>query len=239
MSVLTIKIENKTDVSLVDLTLSLLNVGAQYNRFLDREGINTEDIKNPLVVKKLESGSVIIELSSIILPIINEINTVFEFACYLKNSVDFFLGKIPKSPIKYDKKDLEQINAIVNLTANSPDSQMSFCANNGSAQTVNLVINYTEANATQQLLRWYQTRFDNRSAFGDKAIVENISPKPIRVIFAHEDIKRNIINTSNFSKPWQELAYIVDLEVLFLDEKPRTYKILNFYPEGTFNPDED
>ena len=189
-----------------------MNVGAQYNRFLDREGINTEDIKNPLVVKKLESGSVIIELSSIILPIINEINTVFEFACYLKNSVDFFLGKIPKSPIKYDKKDLEQINAIVNLTANSPDSQMSFCANNGSAQTVNLVINYTEANATQngikkesdkikalptsiydkQLLRWYQTRFDNRSAFGDKAIVENISPKPIRVIFAHEDIKRNI-----------------------------------------------
>ena len=63
---LLIKIENKADIPLIDLTLSLMNVGAQYNRFLDRHNISIEDNKNPLVVKKLETGSVIIELSSMI-----------------------------------------------------------------------------------------------------------------------------------------------------------------------------
>lgn len=256
---LLIKIENKADIPLIDLTLSLMNVGAQYNRFLDRHNISTEDNKNPLVVKKLETGSVIIELSSMILPIVSELNTVFEFTKYIKDSYDFLLGKSKIAPIAYDKKDLDQLNSIVNLNANSPDSQMNFAANNGATQTINLSINYTEANAIQngikkefeklkesspafynkQLLRWYQTRFDNKSEFGDKAIIENISKKPIRVIFDNEHIKRNIINTSDFTKPWQELAYIVDVEVLFLDEKPRTYKILGFYPEGTFDPQEE
>lgn len=256
---LVIKIENKTDIPLIDLTMSLMNVGAQYNRFLDRHNISVESNKNPLIVKKLETGSVIIELSSLVLPVVSQINTIFEFTNYIKNSYDFLLGKVKSAPINYDKKDLEQLNSIVNLNAESPDSQMSFSADNGAKQTINLTINYTEANAiqngikkeveklkepspaiyTKQLLKWYQTRFDNKSDFGDKAIIENISKKPIRVIFNHENIKRNIINTSEFTKPWQELAYIVDVEVLFLDEKPRTYKILDFYPDGTFDPEEE
>ena len=130
---------------------------------------------------------------------------------------------------------MEQLNSIVNLNANSPDSQMSFLANNGANQTINLSINYTEANAIQngikkefeklkesspafynkQLLRWYQTRFDTKSEFGDKAIIENISKKPIRVIFDNENTKRNIINTSDFTKPWQELAYIGRRSIVF------------------------
>ena len=97
---LVIKIENKTDISLIDLTMSLMNVGAQYNRFLDRHNISVESNKNPLIVKKLETGSVIIELSSLVLPVASQLNTIFEFTNYIKNSYDFLLGKVKSAPIK-------------------------------------------------------------------------------------------------------------------------------------------
>jgi hypothetical protein len=258
MSALIIKIESLSDIPLVDLTISLLNLGAQYNRFLERKDIYVEEVKNPLVIKKLETGSVIIELVAAVIPALQQINTVYEFTIYIKDTLEFFLGKIDKPPITYDKKDLEQINNIVNLTANTPNSQINFVSNNNSEQVVNLTINYTDSNAIQnrvkyeserlkelpitiykkQLLKWYQTRFDGKSDKGDKAIIENIYHAPIKVIFETINIKNNIINTKGFTRPWHELAYIVDVEVLLLDKRPKVYKILDFYPEETFDSEE-
>jgi hypothetical protein len=41
-----------------------------------------------------------------------------------------------------------------------------------------------------------------------------------------------------FNKAWHELAYIVDVEVSYINGIPKLYKILNFYPEDTFDPDD-
>jgi hypothetical protein len=88
----------------------------------------------------------------------------------------------------------------------------------------------------KQLLIWYQARFDLSSPTGDKAIIRSISKQPIKVVFSKDDIKLRIMNTIGSDKPWQSLAYIVDVEVLLLGGIPTVYKILNYYPEDTFDP---
>lgn len=79
------------------------------------------------------------------------------------------------------------------------------------------------------LLRWY----DN------KAIIEHISQRPLRVIFEDDAMKYNLMsNSGKFAKPWQKLAYIVDVQVQTIENKPTMYKIMNWYPEDTFDPSE-
>lgn len=47
-----------------------------------------------------------------------------------------------------------------------------------------------------------------------------------------------MIRNPKSDKPWQELAYIVDVEVLKLGDQPKPYKIIECYTEETFDPKE-
>ncbi len=42
-----------------------------------------------------------------------------------------------------------------------------------------------------------------------------------------------------FDRPWQELAYIVDVKVQRINGVPRLYTIMKVHEEETFDPDED
>lgn len=257
-----LEIHNKQSMSLPSLTLSLLNLSQQFNRFLERQGLEASE-NSGLYIKTIKSGSIIIELVTLInnqpFTLIETFNTCFDFLGYLKKSFDYFLVGSKEKPVNYDKKDLQQLSECLSPVANDPGSTIKFIAQDSATQNINITINSTEANAIQnkirneidnfaeekqskynkQLLIWYQTRFAKDSKTGDMAIIENITKKPIKVIFANDQLKQDIINTQGFSKSWQNLAYIVDVEALYMNGKLRRYKIVSFYPEETFDPENE
>jgi hypothetical protein len=179
---------------------------------------NITDLKNGLV--KIEIGNEAFEIPKELLKLYQDSRIRLATEAILK-------------PLKTEGIETFQIKDENNILETiTKDEQEYFAAPEEPGQKV-------EAFYNKQLLWWYQIRFDSKSDSGDKAVIENIFKKPIKVIFKDEVIKQNMINTIGFAKPWQKLAYIVDVEVLFLNEKPKTYKILDFYPEYTFDPDEE
>jgi hypothetical protein len=78
----------------------------------------------------------------------------------------------------------------------------------------------------QVLLYWYQARKDLKSQTGDKAVIESIDPKPVKTIFVNEDIKTRVLFESQ--NPFK-LAYIVDVAIETIDNRPVVYKILHVH----------
>ncbi len=259
---LVIQINNKKDIALTDLTISLLNVSQQFTRFLIKNGADLDKNRSTLFVRSVTSGSIIIDLKPICeyaLPLLSEFNTVAEFVLYLKEYFSYFLGKSEKKPTSIEIKDMEQFEKILEPIAKDNGSSYNFIAQEGAEQVNYFLISSAEANAAQnaikreianatekfkqlydkQLLRWYQIRFsETQNQVGDKGIIESITKTPLKVIFADQNIKNEMINTSKFSKQWQDLAYIVDVEVGTIENIPKLYKIINYYPEETFDPED-
>ena len=90
----------------------------------------------------------------------------------------------------------------------------------------------------KKVMYWYQTKFDDESHTGDKAIIESISKKPIKVIFENNAVKKAMLKgDSRFSKPWNELAYLVDVLVQTVRDEPKVYTIINYFDDETFDPE--
>ena len=86
---------------------------------------------------------------------------------------------------------------------------------------------------------WYQTKFDSESHTGDKAIIEAISKKAVKVIFDNNAVKEAMLRgDERYSKPWHKLAYIVDVEVQTVNGTPKLYTVLKYYQEDTFDLDD-
>jgi len=86
-------------------------------------------------------------------------------------------------------------------------------------------------------MTWYQTRFDTQSDTGDKAIIEDISRKAAKVIFENNAVKSAMLRgDARFDKPWNELAYVVDVRVQTVGGIPRLYEIIDYHSEHTFDP---
>ena len=91
----------------------------------------------------------------------------------------------------------------------------------------------------KRVMVWYQTKFDEASLTGDRAVIESISRTPIKVIFENNAVKRAMLNGDpRFSKPWHELAYIVDVSVQTVGGVAKLYTVLNYYEEDTFDPEQ-
>jgi hypothetical protein len=74
-----------------------------------------------------------------------------------------------------------------------------------------------------ELLVLAQIRDVPKSKTGDRGIIESISKLDIKLLFTSEEIKRDILEAPE--NPFQK-AFIVDVEVKTLDDKPALYKIL-------------
>jgi hypothetical protein len=257
-------IENSKPVALADLTSSLLNVSNQYRSFIRRNGLQTEAEIGDLYIREVKTGSIIVDLVSLapsILPLLPEhLDQVVEFAKFLKDSLEFFLGKSKEPPIQYTLKDCNEFAAIVNPIANDHGSNMNVSVMNHGNINLHFGTNSLEANAIQnaitkyqenlrlpatnayskEVLYWHQAHFGkSASVRGDKAVIEKISQDAVRVVFANDDIKEAMTSSNpRFSKDWQDLAYIVDVEVGTVHGRARVYKITGFYPDETFDPNE-
>lgn len=80
---------------------------------------------------------------------------------------------------------------------------------------------------------WYQTRFDNININqGNKGIIEKIDSKPRNVIFADDESEAKKGMTTihpDLKIDWQEIGYIVDVEVIKKGIEIKAYKITKNY----------
>lgn len=257
---LEITINNKGPVALADLTLSLLSFNQQFQKFIETDTDRDQCSSTELFIKDVRSGSIVIELVSQILPTVPlfwENGSLSEWINLVKSIMDWFLGKSEQKPRELSSQDLKQWHSIVEPIAKDSGSQMNISVSDNGTVINQFFINSQDANAAQnsiqrllakqdvpndhvhnrQVMYWNQAKFDKKSETGDKAVIENISKKPLKVIFENNSVKENILaGDTRFDKPWHELAYVVDVDVQFVRDVPKLYKIIRYYSEDTFDP---
>lgn len=257
---LEVTIHNKKPVALSDLTLSLLGISQQYQKFVESATTQDYQANSELYIKEVRKGSIIVELIAQTMPIVPLIwssGSLNEWLNYAKNTIEWLLGKAQNPPKELTKQDFKQWHSILEPVAQDSASQLNITVSDGGTNINQFFINSQEANAAQneikkqlnsleapeehiqkrRIMYWNQTKFDNESNTGDKAIIESITKKPLKVIFENTLIKDAILaGSSNYRKPWQKLAYVVDVEVQTINNQPKAYTIINYYPDETFDP---
>lgn len=259
---LEITINNERPVVLIDLTMALLGVGQQFERFIENETTEQSQAGSELFVKEVRSGSIVVELIAQAIPVAPLLwqgGSLVEWINHAKSVIEWLSGKIPLPPKDVTKQDLKQWNNILEPVAKDHGSQMNFVVSSGAHVVNQFFITSELANAAQNAIRrevgrldesddhiqrkrvmvWYQTKFDDTSKTGNKAVIESISSYPVKVIFENNAVKKAMLaGESRFQKQWHELAYIVDVRVQTVQGVPKVYTIINYYDEDTFDPAE-
>lgn len=242
---LTIEINNRQPVELLDLTNSFTSFADEYRRFVQARDVITyaDDVR--LYVKEVRSGSIIVDLvalSPLALPFAEHAVTILDFSKYLKLAYDFLTGRTPQRP-DIAKPNLVNLMRIVDPIARDNASQMNCSTIINGDVNLNITISSLEANAAQNVasrelkamkepssgfhdqvvLYWYQARNDLAATTGDKATIESIFPYPVKTIFGVPDLKAKILRDP-FS-----CGYLVDVQVETIGEKPALYKITEIH----------
>ena len=259
---LQITIDNKKPVVLNDLTMALLGISQQYERFIENETAEENHAGSELFIKEVRSGSIVVELiteTMPILPLLWQGGSFSEWVGHAKSVLEWLNGKFEQPPKELTKQDLKQWNNIVEPIAKDHGSQLNFSVSSGGVVINHFHINSAEANVAQNAIRreiellnepndkperkrvmtWYQTKFDDSSQTGSKAVIESISKSPVKVIFENNSVKKALMaGGPRFRKPWNELAYIVDVRVQTVQGVPKVYTVINYYDDETFDPSE-
>lgn len=259
---LQITINNTKPVVLTDLTIALLSVGHQFEKFIETETTAEYGASSELFIKDVRSGSIIVELvaqSLPILPLLWQGGSLVEWVNQAKSTLDWLSGKLDHPPKDVTKQDLKQWHNIIEPVAKDHGAQMNFSVSNGGQIIQQFFINSEQANAAQNAIKreigtleepsdhihkqkvmiWHQAKFDENSQTGNKAVIESISKSPIKVIFENTAVKDALMAGSpKLQKPWHRLAYIVDVKVQTVQGIPKVYTVINFHEDETFDPEE-
>lgn len=247
---LTIHIENKKPIELVDFTESFESLGNEYYKFLS---VSTEfrlNTETKLFVKEIKSGSIITVLSDMVpavIPFVENANSIIEFTKFLKSGYEYFIGKSSNKPKEFDLKDCNNFNNIIKPIAKDNGSNITFTGDfNFGDVTININYNSVEANAIQNgivkekeklnapskevqenvLFYWDSAKYEETSKAIDKGFIDSISSKPLKVIFNAQDTKSKMLDISE--NPFH-FAFLVDVEVLTVQNQPAVYKILRLH----------
>jgi hypothetical protein len=257
---LSIEIKNTQPIELSDLTESLFGFAEEYKRHIaiNDSSALPEEIK--LYVKQIRTGSIIADLiafAPLTLPFMADANHIIEFCKYLSRAYQYLTGKSRDKP-EMEKSDYLNLNRIIEPVAKDSGAQINIGTLNISAP-VTFTLNSLEANAAQNaakreiallhepvtgtrekvLLYWYQARNDPKSEAGDRAIIESIYRGPVKVVFMSENVKAKMLLDSE--NPFTH-AYIVDVSVETVKDRPALYRILNIHevvaklPDLAFTP---
>lgn len=247
---LTIKIENKRPIEITDFTDSFNSLANQYYKYLSENESFKLNQDTKLYIKEIRSGSIITELSDLVplvLPFVENSNSVIEFTGFLKKGFDYFLGKTEEKPKEFDLKDCNNFNNIIKPIAKDNGSNVLFNGDwNFENITVNFNFNSVEVNAIQNgiqrekenlkeptkniqhkvLFYWDSAKYDEKSKSVDKGYIDSVSFKSLRVSFDDDYTKRLMLDIEE--NPFH-LAYIVDVEIMDIQNVPTVYKILKMH----------
>lgn len=257
---LEIKYSNVRPIELSDLSLSLLSISHQYQKFIENETNDFYNSNAELFIKEVRAGSIIIELVSQTLQVAPLLWTGASLTEWTKQAISIFNWLLEQShdpPVEISKQDLKQFNNIIEPVAKDHGSQLNFTTSDNANVTNIFIITSETANSLQNSIArklekmdapedhlqkkkamfWYQTKFDDESDTGDKAVIESITKKPIKVIFENNAVKKSMLKDNpKFDRPWNELVYIVDVRVETIRDEPKVYTVINYYDDETFDP---
>lgn len=252
---LRVRIANSEPVELVDLARCLGALGNEYIRNAQRQGCSVRDEDVKLLVKEVRSGSIEIDLVQIGFAVgmatVTNFNAVCDFAANLKTGMAWLIEKKGKKPEALaSRASLKNYHDILEPVAKDHDGVLTIAPMEINAPVENLTLNLItiHANAGQNgvereleamklpatnmhekvLLRWYQARNDASAKTGDMAIVESVNEDPVKTIFLSESTKARMlaIEENLFRR-----AFVVDIKVETLREKPRLYVIQTIHDE--------
>lgn len=247
---LTIHIENKRPVELIDFTDSFEALGSQYYKFLSESECFRLNPETKLYIKEIKSCCIIAQLSDLVplvLPFIENSNSVIEFTKYLKKGFDYFLGKSEDKPKDFDLKDCNNFNNIIKPVAKDNGSNVTFTGDfNFGDITVNINLNSVEANAIQNgivkekeklkepekkthdkvLFYWDSAKYDEKSKSIDKGFIDSLYGIALKIVFENKETKSEMLNIEN--NPFH-YAFLVDVEILTIQKIPNAYKIIKMH----------
>lgn len=146
-----------------------------------------------------------------------------------------------------DVIDYKNAQRFLNPVAKDNGSQLNVGAVNiNGPVTVTFNLSSLESNAAQNQLQrlidsaktprqnyfdntvfvWYVAKNDITSQSGDKGIISTISDKPCKVIFDTQGLKEAMMMMSD--NPLHK-AFVVDVEVTYIEDKPIAYKVLRLH----------
>jgi hypothetical protein len=257
---LTIHIENKNPVELAELSLSFLSLARQYSKFVAKSDLPLSKEQGRLIIKEIKPGSIIADLYPYVLlstgvvlnspEAIDSIKSVLDFAKYLKSTFDALLNGKPLEP-QVSAQDVRELANVLNATASDIGGSFQIKAEQGSTVQVTINYNSTEANAIQnraykeielmkepeqrprkKVMMYWHTASTGTS--GDKAVIEEITRKPLPVFIENEAEKQKMLKGKD--NPFL-VGFIVDVEILMVQDKIRGYKVTKLHEMLEDDPD--
>lgn len=256
---LRITIQNSEPVKLTDLTDSLTGFANQYYDYIAND--SKGQARGTLYVSEIRKGSMVFELVSEALPYIPLLAaTVTPLEAWIAQfikTIDWLRKGGAKPDIAVGKKDLQNIKKTFSIVAKDNSSVMMM---NLDGCNIENFYNITYSNEDAQkitssaereikaldekeehiyknrLMVWDQSRFNLQATTGDKALIESLHDKPVKIIFQNEDDKIYMHNAGKMfdGVPWQNLGFIIDVEVQYLNGYPRVYNVLYVHRDETF-----
>ena len=240
---LTVKFDYTRPLELSELSSSLSAIASHHARVAAALGADINDDRVKLYIRDVRKASVEFDLVSMAatygtIKILQEANTLIQFAKNLWAAIGFFKGssKDAASPKPEDVKDMIRTiaptandtgaNLILNVTGGTNVFTFNVTSQEAAAVTHRarnwLAVADQPISGVQRdrLFFWRQVR-DAAIGKGDRGVIETISKKDVRTIFASDDIKQTMLGEPLFTK-----FYIVDVEVQTVDGVPQLYKIL-------------
>lgn len=242
---LVVEIKNNDPVELEAFAESLKSLGDEYKRFCLAHEQAPGDVR--LYIKSVSSGSIVTELMTMAaatIPLLTYTGTVFDFTTFLGKAFDFLTGKTDSLDAKFDRNTLVNLSNIVEPIVSDRGAQINLSGANVQGDLIiNQTITHTEANALQNKARrmmdsihepvtgvheqvvmyWSQAKNDPHSTgAGDKARIESIWRNPVKVLFADDSLKSQVL--FDVEHPFTK-GYVVDVVVETVNEKPVLYKV--------------
>lgn len=248
-----IKIDTDKPIYLKDFTSSVNAIGDIF--YSTAKEYDSEDLYKPSIyISEIRKGSFILDLvcaANITIPLLveNGINVatfeaIIMYIEMLKNSV------FPTT--EKEKTNMLKAADIVKPIAKDEAAQINIATYYDNRQIKYYYIGASDAIKcedfakqlqendssseyyTQVAMRWVQTNFTDRKN-GNKGIIESINQKSLKVIFNSKEIQKEMTSAHpDFpNELWQNLIYIVDVEVMYIDGNAKYYKILKNYSDLT------
>jgi len=246
---LTIEIKNEKPVSLIDFSNSFLCLSDEFDKYIRQHDEEAKARDVHLFIREVKSGSIIADLiafAPFALPLIQDANSIIKFSESLKKAFDYLLGKAQTKP-DFKRKNLQNYSGILEPIAKDSAAQINFNVIVNGGIHHHFSLNSIEAKAAQNsagremellkepligihekvVLHFFQARTDPKSSTGDKGIIESIHRGPVKVIFSTDTLKARVLHQDGVN-PFNS-AYIVDVDVQTIDEKPVVYKIIQVH----------
>ncbi|MBQ8635130.1 hypothetical protein IJ425_03145 [bacterium] len=252
-----IKIKYTKGVSAKEFSEYIKSLDKEYTFFLKKNKLEAL-VQPELEITKIEQGSLDIFLAAVfcpgILPLLSNANIIFDFLSHIKNGFHLLLeGRASE----LSSPQLNNYAGMNNLTINGNASITYIDNRNGVLENMGPEIDFNLSNTAKNILEeekqrripalpqdtfnavpfsWESAKFKDNKKFNFKGICEKISKKPLNVIFSSDEMKKYMTEDSHLGKPWQDLIYVVDVE-LETNQGQQILKILKVYEDQTFFAD--